>query len=102
MPLAGAVIQLRRERACNWLQFRASVSAGLPVPLHELVVAVNGEVCHREGVPGNATVYGEVAALCPVWFEPGWNQVEIALVPPGCGMRPLLSRRVLCAAPEPD
>ncbi len=95
-----------RGGSCEAVQFRAATSGELPaVPLHELVIAVNGRICHREGVPGDAVVYGEVASLCPgaSLFEPGSNLVEIALVPPGCGARrPVARRRARCEAPEPD
>jgi hypothetical protein len=94
---------------CGGLQFRASAPPALrPTPLYELVVLVNGAVCHREGVPGSATVYGELAALCPAAvFEPGRsNLIEVALVPPGCSddaaLRAIARRRIRCAAPEPD
>lgn len=100
----GEAIEFRGAARCSWLQFRASVSPADPTLLHELVVAVNGDVCHREGVPGNATVHGELAALCPGAgvFEPGSNLVEVTLVPPGCGAPPVARRRILCLAPEPD
>jgi hypothetical protein len=105
-PESGDPIRFRGAEQCDWLQFRASTPAALrPTPLAELVVAVNGEVCHREGVPGNATVHGELAALCPEpdLFEPGSNLVEVVLMAPGCGAgRPLARRRVECAAPGPD
>ncbi len=94
-----------RGGPCEAVQFRAATSPELPAsPLHELVVAVNGQICHREGVPGDAVVHGEVASLCPgALFEPGSNVVEVAVVPPGCGARrPIARRRGRCHAPEPD
>lgn len=102
---AGDSIRLRRTEACGELQFRASTRASAPAtPLAELVVAVNGEVCHREGVPGNATIHGELAAVCPDpgLFEPGSNLVEVILVSPECG-RPALARRLAeCVGPDVD
>jgi hypothetical protein len=104
-PSLPAAIDIRGA-PCEAVQFRAATSAALPaVPLHELVIAVNGRICHREGVPGDAVVYGEVASLCPgaSLFEPGSNLVEVALVPPGCGARrPVARRSARCEAPEPD
>jgi hypothetical protein len=104
-PSLPAAIDIRGG-PCEAVQFRAATAAELPaVPLHELVVAVNGRICHREGVPGDAVVYGELAALCAgaSIFEPGSNLVEVALVPPGCGARrPVARRRTRCEAPEPD
>jgi hypothetical protein len=102
---AGNSIGLRRADGCEELQFRASTGASSPAtPLAELVVVVNGEVCHREGVPGNATIYGELAAVCPDpgLFEPGSNLVEVILVSPECG-RPALARRLAeCVGPDVD
>lgn len=76
------------------------------VPLAELVVAVNGAVCHREGVPGHATVYGELVSACPEpdLYQPGPNLIEAVLLPPGGGARarPLARRRGHCAGPERD
>jgi hypothetical protein len=105
-PRESTVIQFRAAAGCGSLEFRAQVAGALPVvPLAEVVVAVNGEVCHREGMPGHAIVYGEVAALCgdASLFEPGANLVEVAVVPPGCGARrPIAVGRVVCVGPEPD
>jgi hypothetical protein len=93
-------IEFRGARRCQELQFRVATRASA---LHELVVTVNGEVCHREGVPGSARVYGELAALCPgaLLDEDAANLVEVQIVPPGCGP-PIARRVVLCAGSEPD
>lgn len=93
-------IEFRGAQRCDELQFRVAVQGEA---LRELVVAVNGEVCHREGVPGSARVHGELAALCPgaLLDEEAANLVEVLIVPPGCGP-PVARRVVLCAGPEPD
>jgi hypothetical protein len=95
------------DAPCSGVQFRASTPTGMrPVPLAELVVAVNGRVCHREGVPGHATVHGELAAACPEpdEYQPGPNLIEAVLLPPSRGARasPLARRRAHCAGPERD
>jgi hypothetical protein len=104
-PPDAPAIAFRAAAQCGSLEFRAQLSRALPVsPLAEVVIAVNGQICHREGIPGDAIVHGEVAALCAdaSLFEPGSNLVEVAVVPPGCGARPIAARRILCAGPEPD
>lgn len=91
---------------CSRIRFRLSAGR-TEEPSLDLTVAVNGLVCHRERVPPWADIAGDIAPLCAVVdpFEPGWNQVEVALTrTPGCGgarMR-LAVARARCAAPEPD
>jgi hypothetical protein len=100
-----SAIRLRAATWCSSVQFRARAAPELDTsPFHELVVAVNGQICHREALPRDAIAHGEVAALCTdAQFEPGPNRVDVALVPPGCGpRRPVARGRILCAAPEPD
>jgi hypothetical protein len=109
-PADGGEIRFRDEdpgAPCGAVQFRASTPAGMRlVPLAELVVAVNGRVCHREGVPGRATVYGELVSACPEpdLYQPGPNLVEAVLFPPDSGARgsPLARRRTLCSGPDRD
>ncbi|HTE52949.1 MAG TPA: hypothetical protein VK698_18980 [Kofleriaceae bacterium] len=106
-PPRGDTIQLRAASRCRDLQLRASAgpAGAAAAPAIELVIALNGEVCHREGVPRGATVHGELAALCPepALAEPGPHQVEVALVSPGCAAkRPLARRRAVCDGPDPD
>jgi hypothetical protein len=101
----SSAIGFRGAARCSSLQFRAQAAPELPAsPLHELVVAVNGQICHREGIPGHAIAHGELIALCgDAPLEPGLNRVDVALVPPGCGARRAVARgSILCAAPEPD
>jgi len=66
----------------------------------DLVLSVNGEVCHREALV--ARWRGRITRMCgPEWFAPGENHVELAVDPPGCA--PAVARRaVACWLPEPD
>lgn len=66
----------------------------------DLVLSVNGEVCHRE--PLYAGWRGRITRMCgPEWFAPGVNLVELAVDPPGCPP-PVARRAVACWLPEPD
>ena len=66
----------------------------------DLVLSVNGEVCHRELLA--ARWRGRITRMCgPEWFAPGENRVELAIDPPGCAP-PLARRAVACWLPEPD
>jgi hypothetical protein len=98
-----AAIRFRHAERCHDLQFRVSTTGAARLSLHEVVVAVNGEVCHREGVPGSTRVYGELAAVCPgaLLDEDAANLVEVLIVPPGCARRPIAQRTVICAG-EPE
>jgi hypothetical protein len=87
----------RDDPSCGRVVLRA-----VPPPRRrvDLVLSVNGEVCHRE--PLVAGWRGRITRMCgPEWFAPGANRVELAVDPPGCA-QPVARRALACWLPEPD
>jgi hypothetical protein len=85
------------DRSCGRIWFTARPPARRRV---DLVLSVNGEVCHRE--PLFAAWRGRITRMCgPDWFAPGLNRVELEVDPPGCAP-PVVRASQVCWLPEPD